>query len=66
MAKFTQNEELAKFLKNTGDKDIGKANKFDQFWGTGVSLWDNEAGKKGTWKGDNHLGKLLMDVRSSL
>jgi ribA/ribD-fused uncharacterized protein len=66
VAKFTQNEELGQFLKNTGTKDIAEANPSDYHWGIGLSLWSNDAHDKALWNGHNHAGQLLMDIRSTL
>lgn len=53
--KFTQNEELKQKLLNTKNEYIEERNSwYDTFWGT----------CKG--KGENHLGKLLMSLRSEL
>lgn len=54
-AKFSQNEQLKKVLLDTGDRVIIEDSPRDAFWGSG---------KDGT--GHNHLGKILMHVRSLL
>lgn len=54
-AKFEQNPRLLKMLKDTGDAVIIEASPRDWFWGEG---------KDG--KGQNMLGKLLMELRDSL
>lgn len=54
-AKFTQNPLLAKYLLETGEKPILEGNMHgDLFWGVD--------GKTGI--GENHLGKLLMELRA--
>lgn len=54
-AKFTQHEELAKWLLATGDEELVEGNWWgDTFWGTVEG------------KGENHLGKILMKVREEL
>ena len=63
IAKFTQNQHPAKFLRDTGNKTIIECNKFDSFWGNGRSLYDKRA-VKGT--GENRLGAILEDVRACL
>lgn len=52
--KFYQNPDLAEKLLQTGDAILHENNPDDPFWGYG--------------KGDgrDHLGKLLMQVRSEL
>lgn len=56
-AKFTQNPHLADRLLATGDRQIIEGNTWgDTCWGVDTR----------TRKGDNHLGKILMRVRSEL
>lgn len=53
--KFIQNEILRKKLTATGDAEIVEGNSWhDRYWG---------ADSKG---GENHLGKILMQVRKGL
>jgi ribA/ribD-fused uncharacterized protein len=54
-AKFAQNEELKTLLLSTKDKKLEEASPTDSYWGTG---------KNG--KGQNRLGKLLMELRAEL
>ena len=54
IAKFTQNPSLMKRLIATGSsKIINGNNKKETYWG--VDLY--------SWKGENHLGKILMTIR---
>jgi len=54
-AKFSQNHELAQKLLDTGETDLIHENNWgDTFWGTVNG------------KGENHLGEILMQVRSEL
>ena len=54
MAKFEQNPSLMKKLADTGNRIlINGNNKQETFWG--VDLY--------SWQGDNHLGKILMEIR---
>ena len=56
-AKFTQNPYLAKYLLETGDKVLKEGNRWgDIYWGVDL--------KNGN--GENHLGKILMELRSEL
>lgn len=55
MAKFVQNRGLARKLINTGNMVLEEGNRWnDDYWGIVI----------GTGMGENHLGKILMDVRS--
>ena len=52
-----QQEPYKQMLLDTGDKYIQEGNHwFDAFWGVRV---DND-------KGQNHLGKIIMDIRDEL
>lgn len=54
-AKFSQNLHLANLLEHTGQRELIEGNTWhDYFWGV----------CNGT--GENHLGKLLMELRASL
>ncbi len=55
-AKFTQNTDLRIMLvQGTGDAELIESNDWgDEFWG----VCDG--------KGENHLGKILMEVREEL
>ena len=57
LAKFTQNLELADKLLATGDKVLVEGNRWnDTHWGVNIQ----------TGQGKNHLGKILMRVRTEL
>ncbi|MBQ7849191.1 MAG: DUF1768 domain-containing protein [Clostridia bacterium] len=56
-AKFTQNASLAEQLLATGDAKLINGNKWDEtFWGIDLR----------TGGGENHLGRILMQVREEL
>lgn len=56
-AKFTQNEDLKQLLLATGDLVLEEGNTWhDTFWGVDVK----------TREGENHLGRILMQVRQEL
>ena len=56
-AKFTQNPELAALLLATGDAELIEGNTWgDTCWGVSLK----------TGKGQNRLGKILMQVRAEL
>ena len=53
-AKFTQNEALKQILLSTKGKELGEASPTDIYWGIGKAR-----------KGQNRLGKLLMELRDT-
>ena len=56
-AKSSQNEELKEQLLATGDAQLVEGNRWnDRYWGVDI--------RSGV--GENHLGKILMKVRSEL
>ena len=62
-AKFRQNKKLYYSLLNTRPMDLIEST-LDVFWGAGCIL-GSIALEEGCWDGQNHLGRLLMKVRSS-
>lgn len=55
MAKFTQNPDLLDKLLQTGDAELIEGNTWgDKVWGVYRGI------------GENHLGKILMQIRSEL
>jgi ribA/ribD-fused uncharacterized protein len=61
--KFTQNPDLRQKLLDTKTAILVEASPFDNVWGIGLNATD---AKSKPWKGENLLGKALMDIRSSL
>lgn len=56
-AKFTQNEDLAAQLLETGQTELVEGNRWgDVFWGVDMR----------NGRGENHLGRILMKVRDEL
>lgn len=55
IAKFTQHADLKKLLLDTKGKKLVEHTDRDNYWGDG-----------GNGSGQNHLGKLLMEVRDGL
>jgi N-glycosidase YbiA len=55
LAKFTQHPHLAEILIGTGNASIVENSAIDSFWGCGAD-----------GKGENHLGKLLVQTRALL
>ncbi len=64
--KFSQNEELRKFLLSTGDSVLVEAAPRDQIWGIGLGQDNHKARDPKQWRGQNLLGFALMDVRERL
>ena len=55
LAKFTQHDDLARKLVETGDEELAEGNTWnDTYWGVCNG------------KGENRLGKILMKVREEL
>ncbi len=65
-AKFSQNPDIRKKLLDTADKILAEANPRDTFWGIGTSASTAIAKNPSKWKGQNKLGKLLMELREEL
>ena len=63
-AKFTQHPELRKQLQETGDKIIGEADPRDTYWGIGTGIESDKAKKPSKWRGQNKMGKMLMELRT--
>lgn len=61
--KFIQHPELRKQLLATGDDIIGEANPRDLYWGIGSSTEQEKSAFPSKWRGQNNLGKLLMNLR---
>lgn len=54
-AKFTQHEDLARLLLETGDAKLVEHTDQDDYWGDG-----------GDGSGKNMLGRILMEIRQEL
>jgi len=65
-AKFTQYPELRSKLLETGEKQIGNADARETYWGIGTSMDTDKARVPSKWRGQNKLGKILMDLRKTL
>ena len=66
LQKFLQNPELAEKLLETGEQMIAECAVKDKIWGIGLSMWDEERFCVNKWKGQNLLGKILMQVRAEI
>ena len=64
--KFRQNPELRKRLERTGEEVIAECAVKDKIWGIGLSMKDEDRFCVERWKGQNMLGKILMDVRKDI
>ena len=64
--KFSQNDDLLKFLLSTGDKVLVEASPYDKIWGIGMSERDYGVDNPHYWKGTNWLGFALMEARDEL
>lgn len=62
LAKF-YGTELEDDLMKTGDKIIVEASPYDKIWGVGLGENDPLILDEKNWKGENLLGKVLMEVR---
>ena len=63
-AKFTQNPHLLSQLISTGNIYLAEDNPWDKVWGIGTKSANVKA--KRTWKGQNLLGVILMELRTEL
>lgn len=65
-AKFSQNAELKKRLKGTGNTVLAECAVKDRIWGIGLSMKDPDRFDPTKWHGQNLLGYTLMMVRDRL
>ena len=66
LAKFSQNEDLKKQLKATGNCIFAECAVKDKIWGIGLSMKDPNRFEIDKWNGQNLLGYALMMVRERL
>ena len=66
LLKFSQNPDLAKKLLSTGDSLLAECAVRDTIWGIGISMRSKNRTNPDMWKGQNLLGKILMEVREIL
>lgn len=62
-AKFIQHPELRKQLLETGDRPIGEADARNLYWGIGTAVTSEKSKFPEKWRGQNKMGKLLMELR---
>ena len=65
-AKFSQNEDLKRQLKATGDAILAECAVKDRIWGIGLSMTDPNRLDRSKWQGQNLLGYALMAVRDKI
>ncbi len=63
LAKFSQNIDLKKQIKETENSILAECAVKDKIWGIGLSMNDPERFERSKWKGQNLLGYTLMMVR---
>lgn len=66
LEKFTQNKRLGDILVSTNSAIIAEASPYDRIWGIGLSATDPKSRDPQKWRGENLLGKALMEVREVL
>ena len=64
--KFNQNPNLKEFLVGTLGQVIVEANRYDLFWGVGLSVSNPLIHNPTNWRGENEMGNTLMRVRDRL
>lgn len=64
-AKFTE-PFMRDILLRTGDRVIVEASPYDRIWGVGLDVKDPRILDEKNWRGQNLLGKALMEVRAEL
>lgn len=65
LAKFRQSKDLRAYLLSSKDRQLGEASK-NKTWGIGMTLAHRDRYNTRLWKGDNLLGRILMEVRQVL
>lgn len=66
LAKFSQNPELAAYLKETKKRILVEASPRDRIWGIGMGQSNPDAENPSKWRGENLLGFVLTEVRDEL
>ena len=66
LAKFSQNDELKKKLKETKKSVLVECAVKDRIWGIVLSMKDSKRLDMTQWKGQNLLGYALMEVRKRI
>ncbi len=66
VAKFTQHEDLAAYLRSTAPRVLIEASPRDRIWGIGLGAGNDAVRQPSLWRGDNLLGFALMEVRDRI
>lgn len=66
LAKFSQNQELWDYMKNTKKRILVEASPRDRIWGIGMGKSNPDAECPVKWRGTNLLGFALTEVRDIL
>jgi ribA/ribD-fused uncharacterized protein len=65
-AKFKQNPDLNDYLMKTKEYQLAEASPYDTYWGIGLSIDSDIKADPKQWVGQNHLGRLLVDLREEM
>ncbi|WP_068621258.1 NADAR family protein [Paenibacillus tuaregi] len=66
LAKFSQNEELGRYLRSTKNRILVEASPRDRIWGIGMGQSNPDAENPVKWRGRNLLGFALSEARDEL
>lgn len=65
-SKFSQSADHRFYMLNDSSNTIVEASPYDTIWGIGMGERDKDILDESKWRGENRLGKVLMDVRRFL
>ena len=65
-AKFAQHEDILGILLGTGNAILAECSARDSKWGIGIGIENPASRVIAKWKGQNLLGRILMEVRDEL
>lgn len=66
LLKFQSDEKLKQQLLDTENKILVEGTPFDPIWGVMIKWDDDRILDESNWRGQNMLGKVLMNVRKEL
>lgn len=64
--KFTSSKELMSKLLETGTKTLVEGSPEDTIWGVGLHYNDDKILDESNWRGENLLGKALVQTRNKI